>query len=201
MVVRFTPIGAHLFLGVPMHQIANRAVALKDLDPSLARTIEARAGVAASWADRFDAVEAIVAGRLAESRTPAALGWAWNEMKAADGRVALRSLVSKIECSHRTLIAQFRDCIGLPPKTAARLLRFTRAVRTLNRQSHERRDAPSGKPYIEIPEPGEPPNFAVDWAALAADCGYFDQAHFIREFRRFAGNTPGGFLRRVSGVG
>lgn len=201
MVVRFTPIGAHMFLGVPMHQISNRAVELKDLDSRLARTIESRVGVAAGWTERFDAVEAIVAERIAEANMPGALSCAWNELNAADGRVTLRSLVSQVECSHRTLIAQFRDCIGLAPKTAARLLRFTRAVRTLNSRSHDRLNEPSSKPYIEISRREVPPGFDVDWAALAADCGYFDQAHFIKEFRHFAGSTPGGFLRQVSCIG
>ena len=34
----------------------------------------------------------------------------------------------------------------------------------------------------------------IDWADLALDCGYYDQAHFIHEFQAFAGITPSVYL-------
>jgi hypothetical protein len=57
MVVRFTPIGAHLFLGLPMHLIANEALDLELIEPALARVLASRIGVASSWTDRFAAME------------------------------------------------------------------------------------------------------------------------------------------------
>jgi AraC-like DNA-binding protein len=39
---------------------------------------------------------------------------------------------------------------------------------------------------------------AIPWADLATDCGYFDQAHLIKDFREFAGMTPNAFVRRMS---
>jgi len=53
MVVRFTPLGAHLFLGLPMHLIANQAVDLELIDPALARVLLSRIVAAGSWTDRF----------------------------------------------------------------------------------------------------------------------------------------------------
>jgi AraC-like DNA-binding protein len=35
----------------------------------------------------------------------------------------------------------------------------------------------------------------VGWADLAAACGYYDQSHFIQEFRGFSGMNPGAYLR------
>ena len=88
--------------------------------------------------------------------------------------------------------------MGFPPKTIARLLRFNRAVRSLDRLSGTRANEPASKPYIEARQPEDPLVGAIQWADLAADCGYFDQAHLIKEFREFAGMTPDAFLRHVS---
>src|SRR5262245_35824434 len=89
MVVRFTPMGAHLFLGLPMHLIANQAVDLELIDPALARIVVSRIGVAGSWTDRFAAIELLIAERVADAAIPASIDWAWRRLVAADGRVAL----------------------------------------------------------------------------------------------------------------
>jgi AraC-like DNA-binding protein len=198
LVVRFTPMGAHLFLGLPMHLIANKAVDLQLIDPALARVLVSRIGVAGSWTDRFTAVESLIAGRVANTEIPVSICLAWRRLVATDGRIALGSLASDMDCSHRTLIARFRTCVGFPPKTIARLLRFNRAVRSLDRLSRMRDNGPSGKPYIEGKQPEDRPVGAIQWADLAADCGYFDQPHLIKDFQEFAGRTPDAFLRHVS---
>src|SRR5262249_22535471 len=140
--------------------------------------------------DRFDAMEVLIAQRVAGARLPASIGVAWRALVATDGRIALGSLAAGLNCSHRTLIARFRATVGFPPKTIARLLRFNRPVHSIDRFSRPRADEPAGKPYITIKQPDDPLVRAVQWADLAADCGYVDQAHFIKEFREFAGITP-----------
>jgi AraC-like DNA-binding protein len=198
MVVRFTPIGAHLFLGLPMHLIANEALDLDLIDPALARILVSRIGVARSWTDRFAAMESLLAERIAEAEIPFSLSSAWRRLVATDGRIALGSLASELDCSHRALIANFRTCVGFPPKTIARLLRFNRAVRSLDGLSRTRANESVSKPYIETEQAEDRLVGPIQWADLAADCGYFDQAHLIRDFREFAGSTPAAFLRHVS---
>jgi AraC-like DNA-binding protein len=198
MVVRFTPMGAHLFLGLPMHLLANEAVDLEQIDPALARVMVSRVALARSWTDRFAAMESLIAERIAETQIPATIGVAWQKLVATDGRIALGSLATELDCSHRSLIAKFRTCVGFPPKTIARLLRFNRTVRSLDRLSLTRANECASKPYIEARPSKDPFVRAIQWADLAAECGYFDQAHLIKEFREFAGTTPNAFLRHVS---
>ena len=198
MVVRFTPLGAHLFFRLPMHSIANEAVDLELIDRALARVILSRVGSAGSWADRFAAMESLVAERVAGAAIPSSIGLVWRRLVATDGRIALGSLASEIDCSHRTLIARFRTCVGFPPKTIARLLRFNRAVRSLDRLSGTRSGALVSKPYIETRRPEDPLVSAIQWADVAADCGFVDQSHLNKDFREFAGLTPGAFLRQMS---
>src|SRR5215510_4010383 len=92
MVVRFTPMGAHLFLGLPMHAIANAAVDLELIDPALARVVANRVSIAGSWTDRFAAMESLIAERVADVEVPTFIDSAWRRLVATNGRVALGSL-------------------------------------------------------------------------------------------------------------
>jgi len=196
MVVRFTPIGAHLFLGVPMHRIANQAIALQDIDDALAKRVMDRVGRAETWSERFTAMEAVIAERLRDAQAPRAVHYALRKI-ARERQVNLTALADEIDCSHRALIEQFRTCVGFPPKTVDRLLRFGRTVAMLNRAWPDRPQDFVGKPYVECDEAKALPFTGLRWADFAVDCGYFDQPHFIREFRQFAGATPGEFVRQV----
>ena len=198
MVVRFTPMGAHLFFRLPMHLIANEAIDLELLDPVLARAIVSRIGVARSWTDRFAAMDSLIAERVADVKIPTSIAFAWRTLVATDGRIALGSLAAHVGCSHRTLIARFQTCVGFPPKTIARLVRFNRVVRSLDRLSRTRTNEPVSKPYIEIAPPEDQRVGAIRWADVAADCGYVDQAHLIKDFHQFTGSTPSAFLRGIS---
>lgn len=171
--VNFTPIGAHLFLGLPMDALANRAVELEDIFGAPARRLAERLREAPTWAARFAHLDAIIAARLADARAPApGVVRAWQRLNETGGCLGIGALAAEVGCSPKHLIAQFREQIGLPPKTVARVLRFRRAVRLLERDDGAR------------------------WAAIAHDCGYCDQAHLIRDFRAFAGRPPGEFLGR-----
>ena len=66
-------------------------------------------------------------------------------------------LAQELGRSRRHLAASFREQLGMPPKALARLLRFERAVERLRG--------------------------GADLAELALDCGYYDQAHFNRDFK------------------
>ncbi len=193
--VRFTPMGAHLFFRVPMDLIANRVIELKHLNRELALRLWSRLARAVNWESRFAVIESLIAERLMSeaSRAGVALA-AWNRLEGNGGQVRLGSLAPELECSQRHLIAQFRQNIGLPPKLVARVLRFGRAVRVINRLGRNLVGEPSGKPYIEGRETEVAHNARIGWADVAAECGYFDQSHFIKEFHAFAGLTPVEFL-------
>src|SRR5262245_22033099 len=150
MVVRFTPLGAHLFLGLPMHLIANEAIDLEQIHSAFARAIVGRVGRARNWLNRFAAMESLVAERIADADTSNFVPLVWRRLVAADGHIALGALAREFDCSHRTLIARFRTGVGFPPKTIERLLRFNRVVRSLDSSSRARANESVGKPYIEL---------------------------------------------------
>jgi AraC-like DNA-binding protein len=143
-------------------------------------------------------MDALIAERVARANLPRSVSQVWRRLAATDGRIALGPLATEIDLSRRTLIANFRACVGFPPKTIARLMRFNRAVRSFDRIVRTTADEPAGTPYIEACDRENELAGAVPWADIASDCGYFDQAHFIRDFREFAGHTPTAFLRNLS---
>jgi len=168
--LRLTPLGARRLLGRPMHELANRSVELDDLFPR-ADELATRLRDARSWAERFDLVEAFIGRRLADGPPPpSGIVWSWHRLRRTGGRASIGELASELGWSHRRFIAQFREHVGLAPKTAARVLRFDRAVAALR-------------------APARP-----ELAALAYECGYFDQAHLNRDFRELAGTTPTAFV-------
>ena len=171
--VDLTPVGARLLFGVPMDGLANRVVDLADLLGAEAATLAERLAAAPDWEGRLAAVERYLAGRLAAAPPPnAGVLWAWRRLRETDGRAAIGGLAAELGWSRKHLVAQFRREVGLPPKTLARILRFDRARRLLA-------------------VPG-----TMSDAEVACACGYYDQAHLIRDVRTFAGCTPAELRRR-----
>lgn len=196
MVVRFSPIGAHLFLRLPMDLIENQTVELAQFDPKLARLLRTRLAAAPKWETRFDAVDTLIAERVISMASEAeVVSAAWERLCDAHGRIELGLLASELQCSHRRLITQFRANVGLLPKTITRLLRFNRAVQLVNRLGRDVTIEPVSRPYIELAKTAGSAGARIRWAEVAADCGYFDQSHFIKEFQRFSGLSPVEFLR------
>jgi AraC-like DNA-binding protein len=167
---RLTPLGARRLFGRPMHELANQVVPLEDVLPRSREFVD-RLREAPSWSARFELLDDFLGRRLAGSvDPPPEVEWSWARLHGSHGRAPIHELADELGWSHRRLIARFRDQIGLAPKTLARVIRFDRAVKRL-------RASPT-------------PTFAE----IAFECGYFDQAHLNREFREFAGTTPGAFV-------
>lgn len=122
------------------------------------------------WRERFALLDDVLAARAVEPVVPPPeLGEAWRRMRGADGRVRVTDLAGEVGWSRRHLGERFRAELGLAPKQAARVLRFERAGRLLR----------GGR---------------RDLASVAADCGFYDQAHLSNEWRALAGCTPGRWI-------
>lgn len=194
MVVRFTPLGAHLFFRLSMDALTDRAVLLDQMDPGIASLVSNHVMAARGWAERFDAMERLIGSRVAEHAAPTGIERAWDTLVRTRGQARAGSLAAGAGCSHRHLIQQFRACIGLSPKKAGMLLRFSRSVDAV---TWDGLPGSARKPYLQGSAPPGGEGLRVRWADVAADCGYFDQPHFIREFTSFAGATPSEFVRGI----
>lgn len=170
--VRFRPGGGFPFFGVPAGELQNLSVPLETLWGAQAARLRERLLEAQTPAARFDILEEALLQRLRAGRSrSAAVRYAIGRFKDPTRAASVAAVVERTGFSQRHFIATFRDEVGLTPKVFARVTRFRRVIDSLQ-GSRE-----------------------IDWSALALECGYFDQAHFIHDFRDFAGISPSAYLR------
>jgi len=172
--VVFRPGAAGAFLGAPADRFAGCHT---PLDAFWGGEVEQLRDALAETADlerRLCVVERALLRRLPRIRgvDPAIM----QAVVLLDRQRPVGQVAAALDCSHRHFIARFSETIGLAPKRYARLARFGRVLRRLERR----------------PETG--------WAELALAAGYADQAHFNRDFRSFAGISPGRY-RALGGTG
>ncbi|WP_433282194.1 helix-turn-helix domain-containing protein [Micromonospora sp. CA-244673] len=194
--VLLTAPAARRLLGLPLGELANRAVPVDRLDGWLVRLRDELADLP-DWAGRFARLDAALAARLAlTGPIDARLVRAWRLLDRSGGGLGVGALAGEVGWSRRHLAVRFRREFGLPPKTVARLLRFQRAYamvgRTLVPAPTGGADAPAGTSLAPPPSGrrADGGRGEVGWADLAVRFGYYDQSHLIREFREFSGATP-----------
>ncbi|MEO8133793.1 MAG: helix-turn-helix domain-containing protein [Betaproteobacteria bacterium] len=175
--VRFWPWGAHRFVGVSMHAYTDRRVALDALPGQWLDDVPVRMRSCANDAARVALVESALLARVAA--TPAIetnVSEQARELLRAAGNAPLDTLHQSSALGERQFARRFRDVTGVSPRLLASIFRF----RVLFDALKEDTQAP--------------------WLTAAIDAGYFDQAHMIRDFRRFAGQPPRAFYRSLDGL-
>jgi AraC-like DNA-binding protein len=165
------PLGARALLGLPAGELYGIDTDASDVLGRVAVQMQERVRAAPSWPQRFAILDELLLRQAGDARVVSPeVARAWRVLLASRGTAAVPELAREAGWSSRQLAARFRTEVGLGPKAAARVVRFDRARRLL-----QRRVAACGPP---------------DLAALAAACGYYDQAHLAREFRALAGCPP-----------
>jgi AraC-like DNA-binding protein len=165
--VRLSPVVVRAVLGVPPVELEGAMVALDDLwGPQVSR-IREQLHETASWEDRFAVVDAVLARRGHAGPAPPVdpeVDWAWRQMLVSRGQVRVDELAAELGWSRKRLWSRFHAQIGLPPKRAAKLVRFDEAAHRLAA--------------------------GTDIARVAAEGGYADQSHLHRDVMAFTGATP-----------
>jgi AraC-like DNA-binding protein len=169
--VQFQPGGAFPLLGLPASELRNTDMPLDALWGAAAHDLGDRVLAAPTVEARVRALEQALTARLAGWEAPhPAVAFALREFHSLPHRGTVAEVIGRIGLSPRRFIQVFSQAVGLPPKTYCRVRRFHSALRAL---SHGERAA---------------------WAEIAVSRGYYDQAHFIHDFRAFSGLTPSAYL-------
>ncbi len=129
-------------------------------------------GGIASATEALRVVEEELRSRLAEasSRGLDLVLRTGGRLERFHGAVPVGALADAAGVSDNHLATQFKSHVGVTPKRVARIYRFARLILSVDASC------------------------PVDWSDLAHAAGYFDQAHFAREFKDFTGHTPTGYL-------
>jgi len=164
LLVRFRLGGAHPFFGRPLSALTDQVVPLEDVwSPAARSQFAAASGVDGVAASLLAVLERGDAYDPASART---VRRALQLIASGRGLPRVPRLAAELGVSERQLRRGFDEVIGLSPKHYLRVVRFRRALRVA-------RAAPS-----------------PDWAAIAEEVGYYDQAHLIADFREMSGMTP-----------
>lgn len=169
--VHFKPGGAAAFLGVPAGELFNAHVGLDALWGSRAVTLRDMLLEARTPAAMFAVLEReLLAVARERSHGNPAVAFALRSFMEVPHAATIAEVAGNVGYSQRRFIELFRDEVGMTPKRFCRVRRFQEVVRMIG----ERR--------------------SVDWLDLAVACGYYDQAHFIADFREFSGLNPTAYL-------
>jgi AraC-like DNA-binding protein len=168
--VRLHAYGAAALLAAPQHELADRTPGLDAVSPVLYQDLnEIREATALPEAARL--IEERLARRIDLSRVDARVRQAVADIHRHRGRVLVERLAARAGVTRRHLERRFQQHVGMSPKRLARITRLQHALQIL-----ERSDA------------------SAKGAATAAECGYADQAHFVRECQALSGQPPGAHL-------
>ncbi len=168
---RFRPGGLHPFLGMPVAEMNDSVEETALLWGSAAHELRERLLATTSVDERFLALDRALTERGRGKLEPdATLAYVLDRLVTIPGETVIRSLAEDVGLSQKRLVRTFEEKVGLKPKTLSRVLRFQTVLKRLERASR------------------------VSWSFVAQEAGYYDQAHFIRDFESFSGLRPSQYL-------
>ncbi len=172
--VRLRPAGVLPFFGLSPAELAGDVVDLRSVLGAWVEELRERLALERNPERRLMILAGWIAARVGDGPRPSAeVRRAVRALGRSAGKVPIRSVVRDSGWSHRHFTDRFRREVGLAPKAFARIVRFQGALLRLPRLSR------------------------VHWAELAAELGWYDQAHLVHDFRELAGATPTEVLRRL----
>lgn len=165
--VRFHPEGFLPFATVPIKEMENKAVTLEKLFGKDGQEIEQKLLNTISTSERINLIETFLLSRLADTETIDRIIKSTIEtILTANGQLSVDELSRQTNINRRQLERKFSSIIGLSPKQLSKTIRLQATLKML-----------LNKKFTSL-------------TALAYEGEYYDQAHFIKDFREFTGMTP-----------
>lgn len=170
--VSFFPFGFGNFVTRPIHELADKETPIEGLfGPKVASELSTQIIAAENAQLRIQVIEAFLSERLSEQLTIDAIVQSTvDALIATKGNTSIGQLLRAAPARRRQLERKFKDQIGISPKQLARIIRLQAALKLLLTQQE------------------------ASLTHIAYQSDYYDQAHFIRDFKAFTGVSPKAFL-------
>jgi AraC-like DNA-binding protein len=175
--IRFKPGGGAAFFRLPLHELTDETLNLQNLWGQCAGELAEQITFTSTASTKIAHLEAFLLRRL-DLLSPfnPTLHSAIAAIRQAHGDITITDLRTNLSLSERQLERGFLQYTGLTPRQFARLTRFRQVVRLLH------------QPALPLTD-------------VAYRAGYYDQAHFIHDFKALAGLTPREYRREQQDVG
>ncbi|HIK14661.1 MAG TPA: helix-turn-helix domain-containing protein [Leptolyngbyaceae cyanobacterium M33_DOE_097] len=170
--VKFKPIGLFVLLRQPLHELANRMVNLDELSNKAIQELSEQVFEAVTDEAKVEVlnqffIKCLLVAELSDSLVEKAMQLIFRHQ----GNLRIENLTNCLDVHYKTLERKFKTYIGLTPKVFARVIRFKHTYK----QFH---------------------TIAAQDPSFFLDLGYYDQNHFIKDFKYFLHTTPSAYLRK-----
>lgn len=169
IVVSFTTTGAPELFGVSQPELINQIVPIEDIIAG-SEILKEKLGENTSCERKaISSIESWLLQQLSRKtyvRYAENIEYACDLIQAKHGNIRIRDLCDEVNMSQTNLEDYFKGMIGVTPKHYCRIIRFIAAYRFILNNTH------------------------IEWDALVYRFNFFDQAHFIRDFKTFFGYSP-----------
>jgi AraC-like DNA-binding protein len=172
--IRFYAYGAYPILHVPLNELTNQIVDLKDVMGAQIARVAERVNALSPIAAMQELENFLISQLAQHSSDIIRIQSATQLLFHRNGSIDIANLAHYTNLSIRTLERKFKEVVGYSPKALARVIRFNRA-----------KDALMLNPSHNLTN-------------LTHQFGFFDQAHFIHDFSKFSGKTPSAFAEAVT---
>lgn len=170
ILVYFTEIGLAQFSSSPAHELFNQSISLDNLfDKQKVNQVEENLALAFTDGERIKAVEMFLEAHLKEKTEDRLIVNAVSLIYGSKGSIRIKELHQQLHISQSAFEKRFRRLVGASPKKFASIVRFNTVLKDMGQE----------KSLTEI----------------CYDNNFFDQTHFIKDFKQYTGDSPENFKR------
>jgi AraC-like DNA-binding protein len=167
--IKFKPAAIRHLFGLHMHALTDRVVDLCSFNNQKLLDLEAVVRQNEDFEKLVIEVEALLIKLVGDQFEFNSVDKAIEIILKSKGNVDVSQICESMQISERHLERLFKDYVGLPPKFYGRVIRFSNIFK-----------------LVESNDPS--------WSDLVYNTGFYDQSHFIRNFKAFTGEDPSAYL-------